>query len=70
MTAAARQRAWRRRQVRNAIVVPVEVDYPLIEMMLEAGIVDEKGSTDRKTLGRKITVYFRNALADTEPKHR
>ena len=70
LSAATRQLNWRRRQVRNAIVVPVEIDHATVEMMLDAGMVDEKGSTDRKTLGRLIGLFFRNALTDAAPKQR
>lgn len=70
MSTAERQRNWRQRQARNARVVPVEIDHATIEMMLDAGMVDEKGSVDSKTLGRIIGLFFRNALTDTAPKQR
>lgn len=59
-----RVREWRERQRRHAIVLSVEIDHTTIEMMMEIGMLDEKGSQNRKMIARQITVFFRNALAD------
>ncbi|WP_456009428.1 hypothetical protein [Mesorhizobium sp. f-mel] len=60
------QRGARRkeREARGGIILPLEVDHVLVNLMLEAGAVDEAGSRNRKRLARAIIRTAINALSN------
>ena len=60
-----RERQDRRklREARGAIVLPLEIDHLIVDLMLEAGAVDEVGSRNRKRLASAIIRTAINALS-------
>jgi hypothetical protein len=67
-----RWRRWRARQDTGESIIGVPVDHELIEAMLDAGVVDERGSRCRQTLARAIrrlcSEAITNALAATRKR--
>ncbi|ESX98733.1 hypothetical protein X755_15590 [Mesorhizobium sp. LNJC405B00] len=58
-----RQARHKERKELGGIILPIQVDFPLINLMLEAGAVDEAGSRNRKRIGRVIIRIAADALS-------
>ncbi len=60
--AAERQRRYRERQRKGAVVVPVETPLQTIEDMIDAGLVDESTATDLRQVGKALLDAVRQRL--------
>lgn len=58
-----RWRRWKARKEAGEIIVDVSVDHALVELLLDAGEIDERASRNRKRLGDAIVRVAANALA-------
>ncbi|WIW51137.1 hypothetical protein LRP31_18770 [Mesorhizobium mediterraneum] len=59
-----RQQHRKEREARGGIVLPLEIDHLVVNLMLEAGAIDEAGSRSRKRLGNAALRILINALSE------
>jgi len=54
MTDAERARRYRRRRRRNEFIVPLPVDFTIIDQLIDAGCLEERASEDRTAVAAAI----------------
>ena len=54
LTSAERQRRYRQRQRRGALVIPVELDEVSIERLIDSGLLQESKSRDTNCVASAI----------------
>jgi hypothetical protein len=56
-------RAWRERQKRSAVVLPVEVDAEVFDLMARLGLLVAADATNRRLVASALGKLLRRALA-------
>ena len=67
MSAATRQKAWRARQRRNEIVVPLPVSMDVVSWLIDTGRIDEDSSRDVAHVGEALRVLLIERIAEKIP---
>ncbi|MER8489330.1 hypothetical protein NKH53_13765 [Mesorhizobium australicum] len=67
MSAATRQKAWRARQRRDEIVVPVAISLDVVAWLIETGRIDDDASRDAARVGQALRALVIERIAGNIP---
>lgn len=57
-----RWREWHKRELAGITLTTVSLTHPMIEAMIDSGLISERDSADKAALGRAIRLFLANAL--------